>query len=32
MVVAYNAPTDPPQNVLVPIRDKVRELRAHFRA
>lgn len=27
MVVAYNAPTNPPQNVLVPIRDKIRELR-----
>ncbi len=30
MVVAYNAPTDPPQNVLVPLRDKIRELRARF--
>ncbi len=30
MVVAYNAPTDPPQNVLVPIRDKIRDLRARF--
>jgi polyisoprenyl-teichoic acid--peptidoglycan teichoic acid transferase len=30
MVVAYNTPTDPPQNVLVPIRDKIRELRAEF--
>jgi LCP family protein required for cell wall assembly len=27
MVVAYTAPTNPPQNVLVPIRDKFRELR-----
>jgi hypothetical protein len=27
MVVAYNTPTDPPQNVLVPIREKLRELR-----
>ena len=27
MVVAYNTPTDPPQNVLVPIREKIRELR-----
>jgi polyisoprenyl-teichoic acid--peptidoglycan teichoic acid transferase len=27
MVVGYNTPTDPPQNVLVPIRDKIRELR-----
>ena len=30
MVVAYNAPTNPPQNVLVPLRDKIRELRARF--
>lgn len=30
MVVAYNAPTNPPQNVLVPIRDKIRELRDEF--
>jgi hypothetical protein len=30
MVVAYNTPTDPPQNVLVPIRDKIRELRDEF--
>ena len=30
MVVAYNTPTDPPQNVLVPIRSKVRELREQF--
>ena len=30
MVVAYNTPTDPPQNVLVPIRDKIRELREKF--
>ena len=30
MVVAYNTPTDPPQNVLVPIRDKIRELRDQF--
>jgi polyisoprenyl-teichoic acid--peptidoglycan teichoic acid transferase len=30
MVVGYNTPTDPPQNVLVPIRDKIRELRAEF--
>jgi polyisoprenyl-teichoic acid--peptidoglycan teichoic acid transferase len=30
MVVAYNTPTDPPQNVLVPIRDKFRELREKF--
>ena len=30
MVVAYNTPTDPPQNVLVPIRSKVRELRDQF--
>jgi polyisoprenyl-teichoic acid--peptidoglycan teichoic acid transferase len=30
MVVAYNTPTDPPQNVLVPIRDKLRELREKF--
>jgi hypothetical protein len=27
MVVAYNTPTNPPQNVLVPIRDKIRALR-----
>jgi polyisoprenyl-teichoic acid--peptidoglycan teichoic acid transferase len=27
MVVAYNTPTNPPQNVLVPIRDKMRALR-----
>jgi hypothetical protein len=27
MVVAYDAPTNPPQNVLVPIREKVRALR-----
>jgi hypothetical protein len=30
MVVAYNTPTNPPQNVLVPIRDKIRELRDQF--
>jgi hypothetical protein len=30
MVVGYNTPTDPPQNVLVPIRDKIRELRDEF--
>ncbi len=30
MVVAYNTPTDPPQNVLVPLRDKIRELRDQF--
>jgi LCP family protein required for cell wall assembly len=30
MVVAYNTPTDPPQNVLVPIREKIRELREKF--
>ncbi len=30
MVVAYDAPTDPPQNVLVPIRDKIRQLRDQF--
>jgi LCP family protein required for cell wall assembly len=30
MVVAYNTPTNPPQNVLVPIRDKFRELRDQF--
>jgi polyisoprenyl-teichoic acid--peptidoglycan teichoic acid transferase len=30
MVVGYNTPTDPPQNVLVPIRDKIRELRDQF--
>jgi hypothetical protein len=30
MVVVYNTPTDPPQNVLVPIRDKIRELRDQF--
>ncbi len=30
MVVAYNTPTDPPQNVLVPLRDKIRELRDRF--
>jgi LCP family protein required for cell wall assembly len=30
MVVAYDTPTDPPQNVLVPIRDKIRELRDRF--
>jgi LCP family protein required for cell wall assembly len=30
MVVAYNTPTDPPQNVLVPIREKIRELREEF--
>jgi len=27
MVLRYMAPTDPPQDVLVPIRDKIRELR-----
>jgi LCP family protein required for cell wall assembly len=27
MVLRYMAPTDPPQDVLIPIRDKVRELR-----
>jgi len=30
MVAVYNTPTDPPQNVLVPIRDKIRELRDQF--
>ncbi|HSD82821.1 MAG TPA: LCP family protein, partial [Anaerolineae bacterium] len=30
MVVGYNTPTDPPQNVLVPIRDKIRLLRDQF--
>jgi LCP family protein required for cell wall assembly len=30
MVVAYNTPTNPPQNVLVPIRSKLRELREQF--
>jgi len=30
MVVAYNTPTNPPQNVLVPIRDKIRALRDQF--
>jgi LCP family protein required for cell wall assembly len=30
MVVAYDAPTNPPQNVLVPIREKVRALRDQF--
>jgi polyisoprenyl-teichoic acid--peptidoglycan teichoic acid transferase len=30
MVVGYNTPTDPPQNVLVPIREKIRELREKF--
>jgi len=30
MVVGYNTPTDPPQNVLVPIRDKIRTLRDQF--
>jgi LytR cell envelope-related transcriptional attenuator len=30
MVVGYNTPTDPPQNVLVPIRDKIRALRDQF--
>jgi LCP family protein required for cell wall assembly len=30
MVVAYNTPTNPPQNVLVPLRDKIRELRDQF--
>jgi len=30
MVVAYNAPTNPPQNVLVPIREKIRDLRDRF--
>ncbi len=30
MVAVYNTPTDPPQNVLVPLRDKIRELRDQF--
>ena len=30
MVVAYDAPTNPPQNVLVPIREKIRALRDQF--
>jgi hypothetical protein len=30
MVVAYDTPTNPPQNVLVPLRDKIRELRDQF--
>ncbi len=30
MVARYMAPTDPPQDVLVPIRDKIRQLRAQF--
>jgi LCP family protein required for cell wall assembly len=30
MVVAYDTPTNPPQNVLVPLRDKIRELRVQF--
>jgi len=30
MVVAYNTPTNPPQNVLVPIREKFRGLRDQF--
>ena len=30
MVVAYDAPTNPPQNELVPLRDKIRELRDQF--
>ncbi|HEY4721411.1 MAG TPA: LCP family protein, partial [Anaerolineae bacterium] len=27
MVLAYNAPTDPPQDVLIPLRDKIRVVR-----
>jgi polyisoprenyl-teichoic acid--peptidoglycan teichoic acid transferase len=30
MVVAYDTPTNPPQNVLVPIREKIRALRDQF--
>lgn len=30
MTVNYRAPTDPPQDVLVPLRDKIRELREQF--
>ncbi len=30
MVARYMAPTNPPQDVLVPIRDQIRELRARF--
>ncbi len=30
MTVGYMAPTDPPQAVLVPLRDKIRELREQF--
>jgi hypothetical protein len=30
MVVGYDTPTNPPQNVLVPIRDKIRKLRDQF--
>ena len=30
MTVGYMAPTDPPQAVLVPLRDKIRELRERF--
>jgi polyisoprenyl-teichoic acid--peptidoglycan teichoic acid transferase len=30
MTVNYLAPTDPPQAVLVPLRDKIRELRERF--
>ncbi len=30
MVVAYDTPTNPPQNVLVPIREKIRNLRDQF--
>lgn len=30
MTVNYLAPTDPPQDVLVPLRDKIRELRDQF--
>lgn len=30
MVVGYMAPTDPPQAVLVPLRDEIRQLRERF--
>ncbi|HZY42307.1 MAG TPA: LCP family protein, partial [Anaerolineae bacterium] len=30
MTVGYMAPTDPPQAVLVPLRDKIRDLRERF--
>jgi len=30
MTVGYMAPTDPPQAVLVPLRDKIREMREQF--